>query len=180
MSWLDAVLLNMLAAFVVMSVVAAVAPSLRNRGSWRGIGLAWLAAFLTAVVIAFTNSDWWGLSCNGIRLLRMGVTQVGAQNVGPPCSSTNAMAPFLVALPSLIGIAVLFAWILRRIHPAADAGRSVVVLIGLAIGVIALGQINENWAFLATIVIAVLAIVWPMTRKEPVEVRTGPLPPWQT
>ena len=110
MDWLDALLANVFPVLIVMSLVAVLVPALRRGGAWRGIGVAWLATLLIAV----THPNERSLSCDGLGVLRTAPTGVTAMNAGAPCTGTNSLPLGLVALPSLIGIGILLAWLGRH------------------------------------------------------------------
>lgn len=165
MGWLDALLLNVLPVFIVMSLLAVVIPSLRRSGSSRGIAAAWLATFVVALLIAVTHPNEWALSCNG-GLLRTAPTGVTALDVSEPCSNWNGLPLWLVALPPLIGIAILLAWVWRHTRPLPATLRTVAALTAMAVVIVGLGQVNENAALLSVVAVAAAAYAWPRLRRQ--------------
>ncbi len=163
MSWLDAVLLQLSPALVVLSVLLVIVPSLRRRGSWRGIGAAWLATFVVTVLVAVTHPDGWTLNCDGLGILPGGWYIVAGSNA--PCTASNALPPWLVALAPLAGITILVAWVGRHTRPLPIAARTVGGLAAVVVFIIALGQVNGNAALLAVIVVAAAAWFWPRVRR---------------
>jgi hypothetical protein len=162
----DSVLLNLGPVLIVMSTLAIISPSLRRAGSWRGIGAAWLATFVVALAVALTHLDDWGLSCE-IGLLRIAPTTVGAINPGEPCSGTNSLPPWLVALPPLVGIAILLAWAWRHTRPASAALRTVAVVIAGAVVIVGIGLLlDPNAALFAIVAVGVAAYAWPRYRPR--------------
>jgi hypothetical protein len=161
MEWTDALLLNALPALVVLSILVVLFPSLRRRGSWRGIGAAWLAAVVTGLLVAVTHVDEWGLSCNG--LPRIPGYYIPTNE---PCTGTSGLPLWLSALPLLVGIAVLLAWVLRNIRPAPAALRTIVVLAGFTAAILLLGQLNPNAALLLILALAVATFAWPRLQEE--------------
>ena len=167
MDWLDALLVNVGSLFIVMSLLVVIVPSLRRGGSWRGIGAAWLATFVVTLLVAFTHLDDWALDCN-LGVLRSGVTGGTLQllNPGEPCTNANGLPLWLVALPPLIGIAILLAWVWRHTRPMPATLRTIGALIAMAVVIVALGQVNANLALLAMVVIAAAAYAWPRLRRQ--------------
>ena len=165
MSWLDALLLQLSPALVVLSLLLVIIPSLRRPGSWRGIGAAWLAAVVVALLIAVTHPDGWALNCD-----RLGVLPGGWYiESGPtaPCTAANTLPSWLVALPPLVGIAILVVWVGRHIHPLTIAARIISALAAEVAFIVGLGQVNGNAALLAMIVVAAAAWSWPRFRWRP-------------
>ncbi|MCJ7710845.1 MAG: hypothetical protein MUQ32_08435 [Chloroflexi bacterium] len=165
MDWLDALLVNMGSVFIVMSLLAIIIPSLRRSGSWRGIGAAWLVTVAVTLLVAFTHLDDWALDCN-LGVLRSGVTGGTLLNPGEPCTGANSLPPWLVALPPLIGIAILLAWVWRHTPPLPATLRTVGALIATAVVIVGLGQVNANAALLAVVVVAVAVFAWPRLRRQ--------------
>ena len=166
MVWLDAVLRQVMPVFVVLSLLLILVPSLRRKGSWRGVGAAWLAVFAIALVVAVTHLNALSLDCSWLNLLRTGVTGVTALNASGPCSGGNSLSPWLVALPPLIGIGILLAWVWRHTRPAVSAMRMVAGLTAIAVVVIALGQVSEPLALLFAAVVAAAAYDWPRLPRQ--------------
>jgi hypothetical protein len=161
MDWVDALLVNAFAAFVVLSILVFLWPSLRRRVTWRGVGAAWLAAFLTALVIAVTHPNAWDLSCPQ---LPAGPRVFFPRDV--PCSGNSSLPLWISELPMLIGIAVLLVWVLRTTRPVGAALRTCAVLIAVTAGIVALGQFNPNVALLVVVLMAVGAFVWARREAE--------------
>jgi hypothetical protein len=159
-AWFDGLLLSALPVFIVMSILAVLVPWLRSSGSWRGIGAAWLAAFVVALLIAVTHPNEWALSCNW-PLIRTGVTGVAAINPDGPCSGTNALSSWLVALPPLSGIAVLLAWVGRNSGPLPATMRTVGALTAMAVAIVALAQVSQAVALLFVVAVGLAAYAWP-------------------
>ncbi len=165
MDWLDALLANVGPVFIVMSLLAIVIPTLRRSGSWRGIGAAWLATFVVTLLVAVTHLDEWSLDCN-MGVLRTGVTGGTLLNPGGSCTSANSLPPWLVALPPLVGIAILLAWVWRHTRPLPATLRTVAALIATAVVIVGLGQVNVNAALLAVVLVAAAVYAWPRLRRQ--------------
>ena len=162
----DAVLLNVTPVLIVISLLALFTPSLRSAGVWRGIGAGWLATFIAALLVAVTHLDQWTLSC-GIGMLRIAPTGVAATSVGERCGGANDLPLWLVALPPLIGIAILLAWVWRHIRPAAATARTVAVLIAGAVVIVGVGLLlDPNAALFAVVAIGVATYAWPRVRQR--------------
>ena len=161
MEWVDGLLVNAFAAFVVLSILVFLWPSLRRRVTWRGVGAAWLAAFVTALVIAVTHPNEWDLSCPQ---LPAGPRVFFPRDV--PCSGTSGLPLWISELPMLIGIAVLLVWILRSTRPLGAALRISAALIAVTAGIVGLGQFNSNAALFVVVLLAVGAFVWARREAE--------------
>jgi len=161
MEWVDALLVNAFTTLVVLSMVVVLWPPLRRRVSWRGIGAAWLAAFVTALVIAVTHPNAWDLSCPQ---LPAGPRVFFPRDV--PCSGTSSLPLWMSELPMLIGIAVLLVWVFRSTRPVGAGLRTSAVLIAVTAGIVALGQFNPNLALLVVVLLAVGAFVWARREAE--------------
>ena len=162
----DAVLLNMTPLLIVMSLLAILTPSLRSAGVWRGIGAGWLATFIAALLVAVTHLDEWTLRC-GIGLLRIAPTGVAATNVGERCGGSNDLPLWLVALPPLIGIAILVAWVWRHTRPAAVTLLTVAALTAGAVVIVVVGLVlDPNAALFAVILVGVASYAWPRIRPQ--------------
>lgn len=165
MDWLDALLVNVGSVFIVMSLLAIIIPSLRRSGSWRGIGAAWLATFVVTLLVAVTHPDDWALDCN-LGVLRTGVTGGTLLNPGEPCTDANNLPLWLVALPPLVGIAILLAWVWRHTRPLPATLRTVAALIATAVVIVGLGQVNANAALLGVVVVAAAVYARPRLRRQ--------------
>jgi hypothetical protein len=149
MEWVDGVLINALPALIILSVLVAIHPVLRRLRWWRGIGAAWLVVFVATLVVAVTHQNQWSLTCNA---------QFAPGHFIPssePCSATNSLPIWLVALPSLIGLAVLIAWAVRAVQPLDAALRTTGLLLLVALGILLVAQLNPSVALLAFLVAAV-------------------------
>ena len=165
MDWLDDVFLNALPVFIVMSILALAVPAARPRRPWGGVGLAWLVVFVASIAVAVTNPDGWSISCN-IGLVRTGVTHVTSVGTLQPCSGTNHLALWLVALPPLLGIGVLLAWVWRHTAPRAVARRVTVALTALAIAVVGVAYVSELAALLLVVALAASPYVRSYIREQ--------------
>jgi hypothetical protein len=165
MASFDDVVLNVMPVFVVISVLALAMRAVRPRRPWRGVGLAWLVVFVAAVAVALTNPDGWSLSCS-FGLVRTGVTS--ATNIGAfePCTGANHLAPWLVALPPLLGIGVLLAWVWRHAAPGPVALRMGVTLTALAIAVVSAAYVSQVAALLLLVALVAFAYAWPRIREQ--------------
>lgn len=162
----DAVMLNVTPVLIVMSLLAIFTPSLRSTGVWRGIGAGWLATFVAALLVAVTHLDEWTLQC-GIGMLRIAPTGVAATNVGERCGGANNLPLWLVALPPLIGIAILLAWVWRHTRPASAMLRTVAGLTAGAIVIVAVGLVvDPNAALFAVVAVGVTTYAWPRIRQR--------------
>jgi len=174
MSWLDGVLLQVLPVLILMSLVLVLAPSLRRKGSWRAIGAAWLAVFAISLLIFVTRPNDVELSCQWLRLVPTGVTSFTALNASEPCSASNSLAMWLVALPPLTGIAILLAWIWRNTRPAVAALRTIGAVTAISVVSIALGQVSEGLALLFVAAVVAAAYAWPRLQRRPTGLSAGP------
>ena len=165
MAWIDTVLLSALPVLIVMSILALAMPAMRPGRVWAGLGLAWLVAFGTALLIAFTNPEGWSLTCNlsPTRTPLMGFMNSGR---GEPCVGGSHLSLWLVALPPLLGMGVLLAWVVRNRGPAADALRTAATLTALSIATIVVAQLNPNAALLLVVALAALNYAWPRIRRQ--------------
>jgi hypothetical protein len=166
MVWVDAVLLNVMPAFVVMSVLAVLAPSLRRSGSWRGIGVAWLATLGVGLLVAVTHPNDWSLNCPGL-LLRTGATGVATMNPTGPCTGWNGLPPWLGALPPLLGIAILLGSVWRQTRPLSATLRTIAALAAVTVAIVGLGRVNQNAALFAVVTVAAADYIWPRLRGRP-------------
>ena len=157
----DALLDDAAPLFLVMTILAVVVPSLRHRGSWRGIGAAWLVLVAGTLVIAVTHLNDWSLSC------RLNVV-IGPNAIGPsePCTSTNNLPSWLVALPPLAGIVILAAWTWRHAHPLQAKVGTVAAYVVAAAAIVAVGQIDPNLALLVLVVVAIALNAWPRLQQQ--------------
>lgn len=161
---LDAVALNLTPMLIVMSVLALFV--VRRSGLWRGIAGAWLATVVIGLAIAVLYPNAWSMDCGWLGLLRTGVGQVTAINPSfQECSSGNNLPLGLVALPPLIGIVILLAWVWRHVRPPAEATQTIGILAGGAIAAVLLGQLNENLALLFVVAVAAAAYLWPRLQR---------------
>jgi hypothetical protein len=167
MAWLDDLALNVMPVFVVMSVLALAMPAVRPRRPWRGVGLAWLAVFVAAIAVAVTNPDGWSISCS-FGLVRTGVTSATHVGTFEPCTGANHLAPWLVALPPLLGIGVLLAWVWRHAAPGAVALRMGMTLTALAIAVEGVAYVSQVAALLLLVALVAFAYAyaWPRIREQ--------------
>jgi hypothetical protein len=165
MAWLDTLVLNLTPMLIVMSVLAIFV--VRRPGLWRGILGAWVATVVIALAIAALYPNYWSMDCGWVNLLRTGVTDVTAVNPGPnPCGSANSLPLWLVALPPLVGITILLAWVWRHTRPSPEAMQTIAILTGCAIGAVLVAQLNENFALLFVVAIAAAAYAWPRLRPQ--------------
>jgi hypothetical protein len=164
-SWPDEVLVNALPVLFVMSILALAMPAVRPGRPWGGIGRAWLVVFVAAIAVAVTNPDGWSMSCN-FGLIRTGVTEV--TNVGnlEPCTAANHLPLWLVALPPLLGIGVLLAWVWRHTAPGSVALRVAVGLTVLAIAIVIAAHVSQLAALLLVVALAVFSYAWPRIREQ--------------
>ena len=165
MAWIDAFLLGALPLLIVMSILALAMPAVRPRRIWAGLGLAWVIVFVAALLIAFTNTEGWSLTCNlsSARTPLGGFMNAGR---GEPCVGGSHLNLWLVALPPLLGIGVLLLWVLRNAGPAADALRTAAVLTALSVVTVAIEQLNQNAALVLVVALAALNYAWPRIRRQ--------------
>jgi hypothetical protein len=164
-AWLDTVVLSLTPMLIVMSVLATFV--VRRSGLWRGILGAWLATVVIALAIAFLYPNNWSLDCGWLNLLRSGVGHVTAINPSHnPCSNDNNLPLWLLALPPLIGIVILIAWVWRHIRPSPEAMQTIAILTGCAILAVVVGQLNENLALLFVVTVAAAAYAWPRLQRK--------------
>jgi len=90
---------------------------------------------------------------------------VTANAIGP-CTSANNLPLWLVALPPLIGVAILLAWVWRHTGPLEATLRTVAALTAMAVVIVGLGQVNENAALLSMVAVATAAYAWPRLRRQ--------------
>jgi len=149
--------------FLGASILAIVVPPLRPSGLGRGLLLAWIVTFLAAMAVAFTNTGSWAIDCG-----RGGVV-VGGYRVGQygPCVARNDLPPELIAIPPLIGLAILLAWTWRHPPPGRSGMGSFAVLLVLSGLVVAGGHLDVNVALLLIVVMAGAAYAWPRLRDRP-------------
>jgi hypothetical protein len=174
--WPDDILLNVLPVLFVMSILALAMPAVRPGRPWGGVGRAWLVVFIAAIGVALTNPDGWSVSCS-LRLVRTGVTS--ATNIGAfePCTAANNLPLWLVALPPLLGMAVLLAWVWRHTTPGALALRVAVGLTVLAIAIVSVAHVSQLAALLLVVALAAFSYGWPRIREQRGELRAaGPGP----
>jgi hypothetical protein len=165
MAWLDSVVLNLTPLLIAMSILAIFL--VRRPGLWRGIGGAWLAVVFIALAIAVLYPSYWSMDCGWLGLVRSGVGQVTAINPSlNPCGSSNNLPLWLLALPPLIGIAILMAWIWRHTRPSPEAMQTIGILTGCALAAVLLGQLNENLALLFVVAVAAAAYAWPRLQRQ--------------
>jgi hypothetical protein len=172
MAWLDNVLLNALPVFIVMSILALTVPAARPRRPLGGVGLAWLVVFVAAIAVAVTNPDGWSMTCN-TGLVRTGVTNVTSFGTLQPCTGANYLPIWLVALPPLLGIGVLLAWVWRHTAPGAVALRVAGALTALAIAVVGVAYVSEFAALLLVLALAAIPYLWPRIREQVGELMTA-------
>jgi hypothetical protein len=163
--WPDDVLLNALPVLFVMSILALAMPAVRPGRPWGGVGRAWLVVFIAAIVVALTNPDGWSLSCN-LSLVRTGVTEVTHIGTFEPCTAANDLPLWLVALPPLLGIGVLLAWVWRHTAPGEVALRVGVGLTALAIAIVVMGHFSQLAALLLVVALAAFTYAWPRIREQ--------------
>jgi hypothetical protein len=165
--WLDVVLMNLLPAFAVMSILALAMPAVRPHRAWTGVGLAWLVVVGVTAVVAITNQDSWSLSCS-FGLVRSGVGADGVAHPGSftPCTSTNSLPLWLVALPALLGIGVLLSWTWRHTRPMEVALRTLAGLVALAAITVGVAQLNPNAALLMLVALVAMSHAWPRIRGQ--------------
>jgi hypothetical protein len=171
-TWPDDVLLNALPVLFVMSILALAMPAVRPGRPWGGVGRAWLVVFVAAIAVALTNPDGWSVSCNW-GLVRTGVTSVTNVGTIEPCTSANNLPPWLVALPPLLGIGVLLAWVWRHTAPGAVALRIAVALTALAIAIVSTGHVSQLAALLLVVALAAFSYGWPRIREQRGELRAA-------
>jgi hypothetical protein len=165
MTWLDTVVFNLTPMLIVMSIVAIFV--VHRPGLWRGIGGAWLAMLVISVAIAVLYPNYWSMDCGWLGLLRTGVGHVTAINPSfQECSSGNNLPLWLVALPPLIGITILLAWVWRHTRPSPEAMPTIGILAGSAIAAVLLGQLNENLALLFVVAVAAALYAWPRMQRQ--------------
>jgi len=165
MAWLDAVALNLMPMLIVMSVLAIFV--VRRSGLWRGIAGAWLAVVIVAFAIAVLYPNYWSLDCGLLGVYRSGVAHVTVVNPSlNPCQSDNSLPLWLVALPPLIGIIILLAWVWRHTRPSPEAMQTIAILTGCAILAVLVGQLNENLALLFVVAVAAAAYAWPRLQRQ--------------
>lgn len=155
----DVPLLNALPALIALSILVAVHPVTRRLRPWRGIGAAWLLTFIATLVIAFTHRDEWSLTCHA--LLAPGHFIPTTE----PCTASSSLPLWLTALPSLIGIAVIVAWVFRTVRPMEVALRTIGLLAIVVVAILALAQLSPNAALLAFLLAAVAIYAWPRFRR---------------
>jgi hypothetical protein len=160
MDRVDVLLLQALPALIVLSVLLVIFPSLRQRGSWRGIGLAWLAVFVGTLIVAVTHPNEWSLSCRQLP------PAPRAFFPNEPCTASNTLPIWLTTLPVLIGIAILLVWVLRSIRPIEAALRMIGILVLGTAGILGVAQLNPNVALLLLLAAAVFAFAWPRIQEE--------------
>jgi hypothetical protein len=165
MAWFDNVLLNALPVFIVMSILALAVPAARPRRPWSGVLLAWLVVFVASIAVAVTNPDGWSMTCN-TGLVRTGVTHVTSFGTLQPCTGANYLPLWLVALPPLLGIGVLLAWVWRHTAPSAVALRVAVTLTALAIAVVGVAYVSELAALLLVVALAAFPYVRSRIREQ--------------
>jgi len=164
-AWLETVVLSLTPMLIVMSVLAIFV--VRRSGLWRGILGAWLATVVIALAIAVLYPDNWSLDCGWLNAIRSGVGRVSAINPSHnPCSSENDLPLWLLALPPLIGMVTLIAWVWRRIRPSPEAMQTIAILTGCAVLAVLVGQLNENLALLFVVAVAAAAYAWPRLQRE--------------
>jgi hypothetical protein len=171
-TWPDDVLLNALPVLFVMSILALAMPAVRPGRPWGGVGRAWLVVFVAAIAVAITNPDGWSISCS-LRLVRTGVTS--ATNIGTlePCTAANNLPLWLVALPSLLGIGVLLAWVWRHTAPGAVVLRIAVALPALAIAIVSTGHVSQLAALLLVVALVAFTYGWPRIREQRGELKAA-------
>jgi hypothetical protein len=164
-TWSDEALVNALPVLFVMSILALAMPLVRPVRPWGGVGLAWLVVFLAAIAVAVTNPDGWSMSCN-FGLVRTGVTS--ATNIGTlePCTAANNLPLGLVALPPLLGIGVLLAWVWRHTNPGFVALRVAVGLTVLAIAIVIAAHVTQLAALLLVVALSAFSYTWPRIREQ--------------
>jgi hypothetical protein len=156
---LDIPLVNALPALIALSILVAVHPVTRRLRPWRGIGAAWLLTFVATFVVAATHPNEWSLTCH--QLLAPGQHFIPAAQ---PCDAANSLPIWMTAMPSLVGIAVLVAWVLRSVQPFEAALRTTGVLVAVVVAILAIGQLSPNAALLAFLLGAIAIYAWP--RRE--------------
>ena len=163
MAWLDAVLLSAFSAFLVMSVLSVLLPAARPDRQWGGIGLAWLVAIAAVAIVGLANRDKWTLDC-AFGTYRISVTGGIAMGDQSPCTGTNQISPWLLALPPTLGILILLSWVWRHTAPASTAFRVSVVLVLATLAVVLVGQVDPNLGLLLAVLIVVAGYAWPWVR----------------
>lgn len=156
----DALLDNVAPLFLVMTILAVLVPSLRHRGSWRGIGAAWLVLVAGTLIIAVTRPNDWAVSCGS-----PGGGSVSFMNPGP-CSGSSTLPVSLTAVPDLIGMAVLAAWVWRHSHPLQARIAMVAACVAGAAAIVAVGQIDPNLALLVLVLAGVALNAWPRLQQR--------------
>lgn len=155
MDWLDALLLDAVPALAVMSILALFIPTGKGLGVWRGIGLAWLAAFVVGLVIAFTNPDGWNLSC------KLPILPGSYAPTSDPCHGSTSLDAWISALPALAGIAILVGWYLRNVRPWSRAAAVLGLLVGLTVVIFGVAQIDPNLGLLVLVIAVAALYAWP-------------------
>jgi hypothetical protein len=165
MAWLDAVTLNLMPMLIVISILAIFV--VRQPGLWRGIGAAWLATFVIALAIAALYPNSWSMDCGLLGVIRSGVGHVTVVNPSlNPCGSDNNLPLWLVAVPPLVGVVILLAWVWRHTRPSPEAMQKIAILAGCAILAVLVGQLNENLALLFVVAVAAAAYAWPRLQRQ--------------
>jgi hypothetical protein len=166
MTWLDTAVLNLTPMLIAMSVLAVFL--VRRSGLWRGILGAWVAAVVISLAIAVLYPNYWSLDCGFGNLLRTGVGHVTVinPNVNNACGGGNDLPLWLVALPPLVGIAILLAWVWRHTRPSPEATQTIALLVGSAVAAILVGQLNENLALLFVVAVAAATYAWPRFQRQ--------------
>jgi hypothetical protein len=121
--------------------------------------------FLAALVVALTHLDDWTLRC-GIGLTRIAPTGVAATNVGDPCRGTSDLPLWLVALPPLIGIGILLAWIWRHARSAPTALRTVAALVAGSLVIVGIGLLDANAALFTLVGLGVVVYAWARIGRQ--------------
>jgi hypothetical protein len=164
-AWLDTVVLNLTPMLIVMSVLASFV--VHPGGLWRGIGGAWLAVVVIAFAIAVLYPDYWSLDCGRLGLNRTLFGPVTVTNPSlNPCEFDNSLPLWLIALPPLIGIVILMAWVWRHTRPSPEAMRTIGILTGSAILAVLVGQLNENLALPFVVAVAAAAYALPRLQRQ--------------
>lgn len=160
MAWLDGVVGNLVPELIVTGVLMMLIPALRRAGALRGIGAAMATAFVVALLVAVTHLNDVSLSC------QQWVGPFPATPISQPCTGSNSLPLWLVALSPLSGIVVLLAWIWRHTRPLSTTLAAVIGLPALAAALLAVGQVSEAGALVGVAAVGVAAYAWPRLRGQ--------------
>ena len=166
---MDSLFANAFPMFLVMAVLALAMPIARPVRPWAGVGIACVAGLGGTLVATLASWDPSAIDC-AWNLLGSKARGASGQAL---CPGSDPVPLALAALPAILGIVVLLAWIWRHTTPAAQALRTATTLVACAAAVVLVGQVNANLGLLTLVVLIGGGYVWLWIRDRRGEMRTA-------